>query len=160
MNAIGHLVPRRSGSGSRTLGPVGPDQPERYVNKEGVMEAAVGQSGRVGPKKPTTEKKAVCASQHPIVTETMLSVMQRGGNAVDAAIAGCLVQATVQQEMTNHTGTVTFLMWEASSGRIHELNSMGTIVPDMKPFRRSPPAPGPASPVSGWHLSVDAAFAV
>jgi gamma-glutamyltranspeptidase/glutathione hydrolase len=84
------------------------------------MVAAVGRSGRVGPKKPTTEKKAVCASQHPIVTDTMLSVVQRGGNAVDAAVDGCPVQATVQQEMTNHTGMVTFLMWEASCGRIHE----------------------------------------
>jgi gamma-glutamyltranspeptidase/glutathione hydrolase len=41
--------------------------------------------------------------------------------------------------MTNHTGTITCLFWEASTGRVHELNSMGTIVPDLAPFC---PVPG------------------
>jgi gamma-glutamyltranspeptidase / glutathione hydrolase len=72
----------------------------------------------------------------------MMDTMRRGGNAVDAAIAGCLVQATVQQDMTNHTGTVTFLLWEAETGRIHELNSMGTIVPGLAPFTRVPEGKG------------------
>ena len=87
-------------------------------------------------------RSAVCASQHPAVTETMLHVMRDGGNAVDAAIAGCLVQATVQQEMTNHTGTVTCLYWEAATGRAYQLNSMGTIVPDLAPFRPIPKGTG------------------
>lgn len=100
------------------------------------------QDGRVGPKQPVTAATAVCASQHPIVTETMLETMRGGGNAVDAAIAACLVQAVVQQEMTNHTGTVTFLFWEAASGCVHELNSPGTIVPGLAPFRRVPKGKG------------------
>jgi hypothetical protein len=33
-------------------------------------------------------------------------------------------------------------MWEASSGKIHELNSMGTIVPDLAPFTRVPQGKG------------------
>jgi gamma-glutamyltranspeptidase/glutathione hydrolase len=102
--------------------------------------------GRVGPKAAATSERAVCSSQHPIVTETMLDVMRGGGNAVDAAIAGCLVQATVQQEMTNHTGTITCLFWEASTGRVHELNSMGTIVPDVAPFSPVPGGRGLFSP--------------
>ena len=106
------------------------------------MATEVVTGGRVGPKRPATSDQAVCSSQHPIVTETMLDTMRRGGNAVDAAIAGCLVQATVQQDMTNHTGTVTFLLWEESTGRIHELNSMGTIVPELAPFTRVPQGKG------------------
>ena len=31
--------------------------------------------------------KAVAASQHPIVTQTMLDMLKSGGNAVDAAMA-------------------------------------------------------------------------
>lgn len=98
--------------------------------------------GRIGPKQPVTSDRAVAASQHPTVTETMLSVMADGGNAVDAAIAGCLVQATVQQDMTNHAGTITMLLWEAETGLVHELNSLGTIVADKAPFRRVPPGHG------------------
>lgn len=98
--------------------------------------------GRVGPKTVATGEKAVAASQHPIVTATMLQVMKDGGNAVDAAIAGCLVQSVVQQDMTNHTGTVTCIYYEASTGKTYQLNSMGTIVPDLPPFRRVPPGTG------------------
>jgi len=98
--------------------------------------------GKVGPKEPATGTQAVCASQHPIVTETMLETMRSGGNAVDAAIAGCLVQATVQQDMTNHTGTVSFLYWEAATGASYELNSSGTIVPDLPALRRVPAGHG------------------
>ena len=53
--------------------------------------------GRYGPKAPVMGKTAVCASQHPIVTETMLQVMKDGGNAVDAAIAGSIVQGFAAQ---------------------------------------------------------------
>src|SRR3954453_22777491 len=110
-----------------------------------VLERTTG--GRVGAKRPATGKQAVSSSEHPIVTETMLKVMKNGGNAVDAAIAGCIVQATVQQDMTNHTGTVSFLYWEEKSGKSYYLNSMGTIVPDMPAFRRVPGGVGMYAPL-------------
>src|SRR5690348_4032688 len=69
-----------------------------------------------GPKPVVRGMKAVAASQHPIVTETMLAMLKNGGNAVDAALAGAITQATVQLDMTNHTGTVSFLYWEAKTG--------------------------------------------
>lgn len=121
--------------------------------------------GAVGPKVPVTAEKAVCASQHPIVTNTMLQVMKDGGNAVDAAIAGCLVQATVQQDMTNHTGTVTFLYYEAKTGKTYQLNSMGTIVGDLPPFRQVPPGSmytaygaGPFAVIPGFMPGMKAMF--
>jgi gamma-glutamyltranspeptidase/glutathione hydrolase len=80
------------------------------------------------------------------VTDTMLAVMKDGGNAVDAAIAACIVQATVQQDMTNHTGTVSFLFWEASTARSYYLNGTGTIVPDLPPFHRVPGGHGLYAP--------------
>jgi gamma-glutamyltranspeptidase/glutathione hydrolase len=101
---------------------------------------------RVGPKPVVKGKKAVCASQHPVVTETMLQVMKDGGNAADAAVAGCLVQATVQLEMTNHTGTVEFLYWEAKTGKAYMLNSSGTLVPGLPAFRPIPSGLGVLNP--------------
>ncbi|WP_263399772.1 gamma-glutamyltransferase [Saccharopolyspora pogona] len=98
---------------------------------------ATGQ-GRVGPKEPVTGRQAVASSQHRIVTDTMLDTLRAGGNAVDAAIAGNLVQAVVQQDMTNHTGTVTALVYDAKTGEVAELNSMGTIVPGLAPFAPIP----------------------
>jgi gamma-glutamyltranspeptidase/glutathione hydrolase len=104
--------------------------------KESVLQAPRG--GRVGPKTPVSGRTAVCSSQHALVTETMANVMKDGGNAVDAAIAGSLLQATVQQDMTNHAGTVTFLYWEQATRKIHDLNGMGTIVPGLSLFRPVP----------------------
>ena len=95
--------------------------------------------GSVGPKEVIRGKQAVCSSSHPIVTETMLRVMRDGGNAVDAAVAGSLVQAVVEPHMTNHAGSVAILYWEASTGKAYHLNGHGTLVPDMPPFRPVPP---------------------
>jgi gamma-glutamyltranspeptidase/glutathione hydrolase len=94
---------------------------------------------RIGPKEVIRGKKAVAASQHPIVTRTMLDVLAGGGNAADAAVAGCITQATVQPDMTNHTGTVTFLYWDAKTGRAHQLISSGTLVDRLPPMRTFPP---------------------
>ncbi|MGV3479132.1 MAG: gamma-glutamyltransferase [Sphingobium sp.] len=106
-----------------------PDQMRKYVRDP-------------GPKMPVSKVKAACSTDNAIVTETILKVMREGGNAVDAAIAGCMVQATVEPFMTNHTGTVTFLYYEAKSGKLYQLDSTGTFPADLPPFRPVPPMPG------------------
>ncbi len=124
----------------------------------GIAPAPAGAEGtagldtlsRPGPKPVVRGMRAVASSSHPIVTETMLAVIRSGGNAVDAGIAGCLVQPVVQPEMTNHTGTVTFLYWEAKTGKAYQLESSGTLVSGLAPFRPLPAvgglSPGPVPP--------------
>lgn len=95
-----------------------------------------------GPKTPVANVRAATSTDNAIVTETILKVMREGGNAVDAAIAGCMVQATVEPFMTNHTGTVTFLYFEAKTGKLYQLDSTGTFPADLPPFRPVPTMPG------------------
>ncbi|MFN8583257.1 MAG: gamma-glutamyltransferase [Gemmatimonadaceae bacterium] len=97
---------------------------------------------RQGPKEVVRGKRAVASSQNPIVTQTMIDVLTSGGNAVDACVAGAITQATVQPEMTNHTGTVSFLYWEAKTGKTYYLNSMGTLPPNLPLFTTYPPGLG------------------
>jgi gamma-glutamyltranspeptidase/glutathione hydrolase len=97
---------------------------------------------RQGPKEIVRGKRAVASSQHPIVTQTMLDVLKAGGNAIDAVVAGSITQATVQIDMTNHTGTVSCVYWDAKTGTAHYLNSMGTLHPDLPPMRTYPPGVG------------------
>jgi len=94
-----------------------------------------------GPKAPVTGLRAAVSTDNAIVTETMLEVLRQGGNAVDAGIAGCLVQAAVEPFMTNHTGTVTFLFYEAKTGRYHQLDSAGFLPGGLAPFKPVPPQP-------------------
>ena len=113
---------------------------------EGIPGATVAGAGaqdaihmpHQGPKPVVRGMKAVAASQHPIVTDTMIAMLKSGGNAVDAALAGAITQATVQLDMTNHTATVSFIYWEAKTGKTYQLNSMGTLVPRLPPFRTYP----------------------
>ncbi len=88
-----------------------------------------------GPKAAVKGFKAAVTTDSSIVTETMVNVLRRGGNAADAGIAGCLVQAAVEPFMTNHAGLVTFLYYEAKTGRIHQLDSLGAFPSGLPPFK-------------------------
>src|ERR1700722_9240144 len=96
-----------------------------------------------GPKAAVSGLKAAVTTDSAIVTEVMLDVLKRGGNAADASVAGALVQAAVEPFLTNHAGLVTLLYYEAKTGLIHQLDSLGGFPPGLPPFR-----PVPAS-VSG-----------
>src|SRR5580700_1142084 len=98
---------------------------------------------RQGPKEVVHGKRAVASSQNPIVTQTMLDVLAAGGNAADAVVAGSITQAVVQLEHTNHTGSVSFLYWDSKTGKTYYLNSQGTLVAHLPPFRTFPQGPPP-----------------
>jgi gamma-glutamyltranspeptidase / glutathione hydrolase len=95
-----------------------------------------------GPKIPVTDLKAAVTTDSAIVTETMVKVLMNGGNAADAGIAGALVQAAVEPFMTNHAGLVTFLYYEAKTGQVHQLDSLGGHPSGLSPFRPVPPSMG------------------
>lgn len=96
-----------------------------------------------GPKKPVEGLKAAVTTDSAIVTETMMKVLEGGGNAADAVIAGAIVQAAVEPFMTNHAGLVTMLYYEAKTGKIHQLDSLGGHPSGLSPFRPVPPGMGP-----------------
>jgi gamma-glutamyltranspeptidase / glutathione hydrolase len=89
----------------------------------------------VGPKCVARGGKAAVSTQHAITTETMLEVLENGGNAADAAVAGAMVDAVVENLFTNHAGTVTLLYWQASTRSCHQLISSGTFPYGLPVFR-------------------------
>lgn len=95
-----------------------------------------------GPKPAATGLKAAVTTDSAIVTEVMVDVLKKGGNAADAGIAGCLVQAAVEPFMTNHAGLVSFLYYEAATGKVHQLDSMGAFPSGLAPFKPVPPGTG------------------
>ena len=96
-----------------------------------------------GPKRSIKGLRAAVSTDNAIVTETMVNVLKAGGNAADAGIAGCMVQAAVEPYMTNHAGLVTFLYYEAKTGRMHQLDSLGAHPSGLAPFRPVPAGNGP-----------------
>ncbi|MFE1630765.1 gamma-glutamyltransferase [Brevibacillus reuszeri] len=96
-----------------------------------------------GEKPVVKNVRAAASSDNAVVTRTMLKVMQEGGNAVDAAIAGCMVQAAVEPFMTNHAGTVTFLSYHAKEEKYYQLDSTGTFPADLPAHMPVPQGMGP-----------------
>lgn len=95
-----------------------------------------------GPKA-LAEGRAVASTGNPIVTETAIRILADGGNAADAAIAAALVQAVVEPHLTSHAGMVSCLYWDGAKGEAQQLNALGTLAPDLPPFR-------PINGVGGW----------
>ena len=91
-----------------------------------------------GPKAAVRGLKAACSTDNAIVTETILKVLADGGNAIDGTVAGCLVQAAVEPFMTNHTGTVSGIFYQASSKELFQMDSVGVLPAGLAPFRPVP----------------------
>ncbi|MGC1305053.1 MAG: gamma-glutamyltransferase, partial [Caulobacteraceae bacterium] len=114
-----------------------------------------------GPKVTLHGLKAACSTESPAVNEAILKVLRDGGNAVDAAIAGCMVQAVVEPHLSNHTGTVSFLYFEAKTGRFHQLDATGTFPSGLRPFRpisQSSDEGGNAAVIPNFMLGLKAMF--
>lgn len=65
------------------------------------------------------------SSEHPLASIVGCQVLDKGGNAVDAAVSVSLTLAVTQPHLGSIGGDFFALIFEASSGEIHCLNSSG-----------------------------------
>jgi gamma-glutamyltranspeptidase/glutathione hydrolase len=119
--ASGAMAPTLTAEGAAAKAAAGGDVSRYLVNP--------------GPKETVRGLKAAVSTGSSITTETIVKVLRDGGNAVDAAIAGALVQAAIEPHHSNHTGTITLVCYEAKTGKLHQLNSTGTFPGGMAPVR-------------------------
>jgi gamma-glutamyltranspeptidase/glutathione hydrolase len=97
-----------------------------------------------------SSKNAMVSSSHPAVTKVILDVLQDGGNAVDAAIAGSLVQPVYEPHMTNHAGTVTFLYWNAEIECAYFMDAAAELPKGLELFCPNSYAPTNAACIPGF----------
>lgn len=67
----------------------------------------------------------ICATSHPIAAKTAIDVLQAGGNAVDAALAGAFVLGIAEPQMCGIGGDCFVLLKPAGSEEIIALNGSG-----------------------------------
>lgn len=65
------------------------------------------------------------ATSQPLATAAGLAVLQRGGNAVDAAVTAAAVLSVVEPHMTGIGGDMFALLWSAREQRLLGLNASG-----------------------------------
>jgi len=92
----------------------------------------------------------VVATSHPLAAQAGLRMLQRGGNAADAAIAAAAVM-TVVEPVSNGLGSDAFcLLWDGHE--LHGLNASGRAPQAWTPeyFARKHGAGAKAPPQRGW----------
>lgn len=82
------------------------------VDTPTVREVAMGANGMV-------------ATAHPLATAAGIDVLQRGGNAMDAAVAAALTTGVVLPAMCGLGGDAFFVHYDAASGKVSSLNGSG-----------------------------------
>src|SRR5881394_2970300 len=78
----------------------------------------------VGRSRIATKYGIVAASQ-PLAARAGVQILERGGNAIDAAIATNAVMGLVEPQSNGIGGDVFAIVYEAKTGVIHGLNSCG-----------------------------------
>jgi gamma-glutamyltranspeptidase/glutathione hydrolase len=104
---------------------------------------------RQGPKEVVSGKSGVVSSSHPMVSKIMIDVLKGGGNAVDAAVAGSLAGPVYESHMTTISGTVSFLYWDAETGKSYFMDASPTLPTGLAPFCPHPYAPTTAAAIPG-----------
>ena len=85
------------------------------------------------PPRPTTlagrstvyAPHAAIATSQPLATAAGLAVLERGGNAIDAAVTAAAMLAVVEPNMTGIGGDLFAMVWSAKDKRLYGLNASG-----------------------------------
>src|SRR3546814_8066225 len=81
----------------------------------------------------------MAASTHWLATATAMGILERGGNAFDAASAGGFVLQVVEPHLNGPGGEVPILVYDCRIGEIETICGQG-VAPEAAPvshFRRS-----------------------
>ena len=80
----------------------------------------------------------VVSSTHWLASQTAMSVLERGGNAFDAAVAGGFVLQVVEPHLNGPGGEVPLLLWSEAEQRMLAVNGQGVAPAEasVEAFRR------------------------
>lgn len=70
-------------------------------------------------------RHGMAATSQPLATQAAVAILQKGGNAVDAAIAANAVQCVVEPMSCGLGGDLFALIWSAEERKLHGLNGSG-----------------------------------
>jgi len=93
------------------------------------------------PDRVATASGGMVASAHPLATQVGVEILERGGNAFDAAVAVAAALNVVEPMMSGMGGYGTILVYSADEGRSRFLNSSGRIPAGTDPDQYRAPTP-------------------
>jgi gamma-glutamyltranspeptidase / glutathione hydrolase len=90
---------------------------------------ALAACGGARPAEPGRDARGVhgaVTAGHPLAAQAGLAVLQRGGNAMDAAITMAAVLSVARPHMNGVGGDMFLLYYDAKTARVYGLNASGT----------------------------------
>ncbi len=123
------------------------------------FRAGLGSPEEVYQAKAVYAPNAVVATSQPLASQAGLTVLQNGGNAVDAAVTAAAVLSVVEPYMTGIGGDMFALLWLEKQQQLVGINGSGhagsLMTLDKMADRRRVPDEGPESitlpgALSGW----------
>jgi len=76
-------------------------------------------------RSPVFATNGLCATSHPLAAKTAIDMLEAGGNAMDAAIAGAVLLGLCEPAMTGIGGDCFVLWSDADRTQVHALNGSG-----------------------------------
>src|SRR5688572_1810329 len=70
-------------------------------------------------------RHGIVATSDPLAAQAGLEILQRGGNAIDAAVAAAAVLDVTSQNDTGIGGDLFAIIWSAKDKKLYALNSGG-----------------------------------
>lgn len=74
---------------------------------------------------PTVGRRGMIATSQPLATTAGLKILERGGSAVDAAIAANAVLAVTEPHMCGPGGDLFAMVWDPKQRKLHGINASG-----------------------------------
>ena len=85
-------------------------------------------------------KYGIVAASHPLAARAGVQILERGGNAVDAAIATNAVMGLVEPHNNGIGGDLFAIFYEAKTGKLYGLNAGGWAPTGLTPALAQEPA--------------------
>ena len=70
-------------------------------------------------------QNGICATSHPLAAKVALQILEAGGNAMDAAIAGAVLLGMCEPQSTGIGGDAFCLFNLPGSDDVHAMNASG-----------------------------------
>ncbi len=80
-------------------------------------------------------RRHMAVAGHYLAAQAALQILEAGGNAVDAGVAGGLLLGVVHSEYVNFAGVAPIMIYSAETGRVETISGLGTwpgaVTPDL-----------------------------